>query len=120
MKLIFLLTDKITKTPLDVSVTSKSSNIPNTTVKPFNIDRDKPIPSSSCSPLLISYSKTEKVLKIEAQLSEFKGYVNCELSTWCVNGKLINASPKTFFTCSENCKKGNVEVIQKKYCLPPE
>lgn len=42
------------------------------------MDLDTPIPSSSRSYLLSLYSKKENILKIEARLAEFKGYVkNC-------------------------------------------
>ena len=113
MKLIYLSTNNITTTPLDVPEASDSSNIPNTTVKAFNIDLDTPIPSSSRSSLFSLCSKKEKTLKIEARLAEFKGYVKCELPTLCVISELFPISPTTCLTSSENCKKSKVEVIQK-------
>ena len=44
------------------------------------IDFDTPIPSSPHLSLLSSDSEKRKVLKIETELAELKGCVNCELS----------------------------------------
>ena len=71
-------TNNITTTLLQVLEASNSSNIPNNIVKAFNGSWHTS-PSSSRSYLLSLYSKKENILKIEARLAEFKGYVkNCD------------------------------------------
>ena len=59
-------TNNITKTQDALN----SSNNLNTTINAFNIDLNKPIPSSPCPSLLISDSEKKKILEIEAQLAD--------------------------------------------------
>ena len=70
-------TNNINATPLDVPEALNSFNNPNITTNAFNIDLDTPIPSRPCPSLLNSDSEKKKILEIEAQLAELKGYLNC-------------------------------------------